>query len=234
MIVVDTDRLRDMVRTLEVANRKIDEATGVLMQITTHDNWGCGERHQINEYIMQNRNMIQELQSKSDGFYAAMNQLSGEFVETENNIGNMFSGLEAVISKILQVNILNIVGNVLPNMTDKVNDIASGYREVFDKSGLLDDFPKTVSIPENWNSLGKSMLDKIINYRNDTGINITDHVNIISATNGIGSAPWIIISDDRLVPNNILPDVINKISLVLEKYNYDLSSLKVLNYFGII
>lgn len=112
MIYLDTDRLQQMVGTLESANQRIDEATDILMQITAHDDWGCAERHQINEYILKNKTMIQQLQSTGGGFYNIMKQVAAEFVDTESNIGNLFSGLEGVLGKVLSVAVNSISGTI--------------------------------------------------------------------------------------------------------------------------
>lgn len=116
MIYLDTDRLQQMVGTLEAANHRIDEATDILMRITTHDDWGCAERHQINDYILKNKNMIQQLQSISGGFYNIMKQVAAEFIETESNIGNLFSDLENVLGKTLSV-VVNSVGGAVTTGT---------------------------------------------------------------------------------------------------------------------
>lgn len=135
MIYLDTDRLRQMVSTLESANQRIDEATEVLMQITTHDDWGCAERHQINEYILKCRNNIQQLQSTGGSFNNIMKQVAEEFIETENNISSLFAGLEGVLSQTLSVVVncmsgavsLDTVINSAANMTENV---ISAYQSV--------------------------------------------------------------------------------------------------------
>lgn len=157
MINVDTDRLKEMVRTLDSANRRIDEATNVLMQITTHNNWGCAERHQINDYILQSRKMIQELQGRSDNFYNAMDQLAGQFVETENDIGNMFHNLESVISKILQTTVISVAGNVIADIIAPItshgnnNNAFEDIIKIVKNSGLLNGLtPVIAPVPDLW------------------------------------------------------------------------------------
>lgn len=190
MIYLDTDRLQEMVLTLEAANQRIDEATNLLMQITTHDSWGCKERYQINDYILENRKMIQVIQNTGGGFYKIMKQVASEFVETENNIGNMFSRLESVLCKILSVGVLGVTGNVMVNL------VAPGHekiRNIFDELSLSQKFPNII-ISEKWEQVKdqEGALSKIaqsILQRQHTGTplpnsfpNLTEVISVVDLT----------------------------------------------------
>ena len=135
MIYLDTDRLRQMVSTLESANQRIDEATEVLMQITTHDDWGCAERHQINEYILKCRSNMQQVQSTGGSFNHIMKQVAEEFIETENNISSLFAGLEGVLSRILSVVLSGMSGTisadtVIKNAANVTEHVVSAYQSI--------------------------------------------------------------------------------------------------------
>lgn len=101
MIDIDTERLYNLVDMLSVANERIDEAAALLMQITTHHDWGCKERYVINDDILDNRKNIQRLQEDGHSFLAAVKMVANEFSDTENSISEMFSTLEGMISRIL-------------------------------------------------------------------------------------------------------------------------------------
>lgn len=103
MIYIDTDRLLEVMNTLEVANNSVDEANQYLMQITTHNNWGCKERYVINEYTLKCRQEARKIQESSNSFYQSAKQVAREFVETENGISKLFGTVESIIGKILSV-----------------------------------------------------------------------------------------------------------------------------------
>lgn len=123
MIDIDTERLQSLMNTLSAANDRIDEAASLLMQITTHDNWGCRERYAINEYTLKNRRKIQQLQVDSHNFLTAAKAAANEFTDTEKSISEMFSTLEGLISRI----VANPVSDVMTNFSvGTVGTIASG------------------------------------------------------------------------------------------------------------
>ena len=135
MIYIDTDHLQTLVLNLETANRQIDEATNLLLQITTHENWGCAERVQINEYILENRKMIQNLQSKATAFHNIVKQVTDEFVETEDSIGNMFGQLESMLAQFM-----SIVQTVSAPITEAnvVNRTSKNGISIFDSISVID------------------------------------------------------------------------------------------------
>lgn len=101
MIYIDTERLQEALSALESANNGIDEASHYLLQMTTHNNWGCRERSNINAYIREFRSEIRKLQENCNRFYQTTRSVSDEFIDSENGILNLFSSVEAMISKFL-------------------------------------------------------------------------------------------------------------------------------------
>ena len=86
MINLDTDQLKNLLAQLESANNQIDEAVSLLQRVTTHTSWGCSERSQINERILQNRQQMQRIQQDSESFLNTTRSVADDFCATENNI----------------------------------------------------------------------------------------------------------------------------------------------------
>ena len=50
IIDLETDVLRETTETAKRANENIDQAVELLNQVVIHDDWGCSERDEINNY----------------------------------------------------------------------------------------------------------------------------------------------------------------------------------------
>lgn len=111
MINLDTERLQDMMNLLQDANNSIDSAANKLMSITTHNGWACKERYIINDYAMDNRNLVKALQSDCSSFCAAAKSVADDFVETESGISQMFSSVEGALAQILANPVASVVIN---------------------------------------------------------------------------------------------------------------------------
>lgn len=103
MIIINTDDLGQVMELLAAANREIDDALSILTQVTVHSDWGCPERHQINDMVRTNRNLISQLQSDTESFCAATQKVIADFVETEKGISNLFPSVEALLEKVLSI-----------------------------------------------------------------------------------------------------------------------------------
>ena len=128
MIYIDTERLQSVMLTLENANQAIDEANQLLMQITTHNDWGCKERHAINDYVLNCRKEIQVLQQNSESFYRTSKSVADEFLETETGISRLFESVEGVLAKAISANVPQMVTKV-PGTLQSVGHIA---KEIFE------------------------------------------------------------------------------------------------------
>lgn len=105
MIEIDTEQLNQMVSVLESANSSIDSAVSLLQQVTEHHDWGCKERHSINDSISENRKKIQQIQQDSDTFYQNLRKVAGEFVETEEGISALFPSVESALQVLLSMGV---------------------------------------------------------------------------------------------------------------------------------
>lgn len=118
MINLDTERLEDLLERLAGAASRMDEAAQLLMQVTTHEDWGCPERHTINDFILRNRSEMQRAQADGHNFLAASRASAQNFIEAEQNIGAMFETLEGLLSGILSDPVGKVGGNLVAGFPD--------------------------------------------------------------------------------------------------------------------
>lgn len=112
MINLDTDQLKSLLAQLESANNQIDEAMSLLQRVTTHTSWGCSERSQINERILQNRQQMQRIQQDSESFLNTTRAVADDFCATENDISNWFSSVDEAIAKVMNIALVSQLGTV--------------------------------------------------------------------------------------------------------------------------
>lgn len=112
MINLDTERLEGLLGRLSGAAFRMDEAAQLLMQVTTHEDWGCPERHTINDFILRNRSEMQRAQADGHSFLAASRASAQSFLEAEQSIGALFETLEGLLSGILADPVGKVGGNV--------------------------------------------------------------------------------------------------------------------------
>ena len=149
MIDIDTEALQNITAVLEQAAGSIDEAANQLMQITTHENWGCAEKVQINDYALTCRGQIQKLQTVSQNFCQIIREVSQDFVDTEASISGMFENVEKLISEILSVPVSETV------MKPRTLSVGSAITSLMNESTTW----KKPSIWEKSGSMFSSVLD---------------------------------------------------------------------------
>lgn len=103
MISIDTDMLRQLAAAAREANEAIENATSRLTAITEHRDWGCKEKHTINEYTADNKKKIRILQDNSRSFLSALNDVVNDFENTEKNVCNNTGGIDSVIANIMDI-----------------------------------------------------------------------------------------------------------------------------------
>lgn len=111
MINIDTEKLGGLLDRLAVAVSRMDEAAGLLMQVTTHNEWGCPERHTINDYILRNRAEMQRIQADGHSYLGASRASAQSFVDAERDIGAMFATLDGLLAGILADPVTKVGGN---------------------------------------------------------------------------------------------------------------------------
>ena len=104
MINIDTDNLKQASTAASSASDSLNDAAGLLLQITQHTDWVCPNRDKINEYIKTNRSLITDLLADAKSFDAAIQSVTDEFVSQESQISNLFEEVEELLANVLNVN----------------------------------------------------------------------------------------------------------------------------------
>lgn len=100
---IDTEILREGVRTAKQTNDAITEACEKLNQVVIHNDWHCQERVQINENTVMNRETAREIQENSAAFYNAIEQSSAQFDEVEQQNIGMVNKVDGLLAQIVSV-----------------------------------------------------------------------------------------------------------------------------------
>lgn len=103
MISVDTEQIKQLASIARTSNDAINDAMNALNQVTTHNDWGCRERTQLNEYIQKNKTKMKQIQEASSNYLRVISDVAGEFETVEREIPNLFESVEGVISQIIGV-----------------------------------------------------------------------------------------------------------------------------------
>lgn len=101
IISIDTEALRQMAELASNCNLIIEESVKRINMVTTHDDWNCKERDQINERITQNKNKQKLIAERMLEFSSYMNTASGVFSETEEAIPHSFQHIDTMIASAL-------------------------------------------------------------------------------------------------------------------------------------
>lgn len=103
IIDLETEVLRETTNIAKRANENIDQAVQMLNQVVIHDDWGCSERDEINNYTVENRRRVQELQSKAMAFYNALCESLTQFEAAEKETATSFQGVDGEIASVLSM-----------------------------------------------------------------------------------------------------------------------------------
>ena len=103
MIHIHTDELLAAVSSLRAANGQVDNAAQHLLQITNHNDWTCKERSAMNANAEKLRTEIKRLQQDTERYLHAASNAADAFVAEENGVKALFPGVDAIISKLLNI-----------------------------------------------------------------------------------------------------------------------------------
>ncbi|MBR1759331.1 MAG: hypothetical protein IJ744_11510 [Lachnospiraceae bacterium] len=141
MLNIDTERLGQSLKTLNHANDAIDEACRILSKVTTHQDWGCKERTQLNRYIEEYQKSAKKLKKRTENFVKATKDATRKFEQSEKDIAKLFPSVDDAIAKALS--------GGFPTMTS--NSPAGNVNLQGLGTGLKTDFMKNV-ISGKWNA----------------------------------------------------------------------------------
>lgn len=103
IIKIDTDTLREVTNCARSATEMVDEATALMQRVVIHEDWTCRERDIINEYTMENRRRVQELQSFAGSLYQAVAASLAEFEALQEQTAASFGGVDGEIAAVLSL-----------------------------------------------------------------------------------------------------------------------------------
>lgn len=135
IIDLETDVLRETTETAKRANENIDQAVELLNQVVIHDDWGCSERDEINNYTVENRRRIQELQSKAAAFYNALCDSLAQFEAAEKETATSFQGVDGEIAGVLSMT-PGIISDAGPVSDIGNNILGAGLNTVADLGAI--------------------------------------------------------------------------------------------------
>lgn len=103
IIKIDTDILREVTNCARSATEMVDEATALMQRVVIHEDWTCRERDIINEYTMENRRRVQELQSFAGSLYQAVAASLAEFEALQEQTAASFGDVDGEIAAVLSL-----------------------------------------------------------------------------------------------------------------------------------
>lgn len=103
MINIDTDTLKQCSSAAKSATDNLNDAANIIMQITTHQDWVCANKEKINNYILTNRQLMNQLVQDAASFDSTIQTVTDQFVEEESKISNLFEEIEELLSGVLNV-----------------------------------------------------------------------------------------------------------------------------------
>lgn len=154
MIHIHTDELLAAVSSLRAANAQVSDAAQNLLQITNHNDWTCKERNIINQNADNLRTGIKQLQQDTENYLSAAASAADAFVAEENGVKALFPGVDAIISKLL-----NISGEIAHEGSSGIGHGGSGHSlweqigtggiRVGDIKDIIDGWDSTTPTPDS-------------------------------------------------------------------------------------
>lgn len=100
-IYIDPMSILNMTLVCEQANDTIQEAAELLNQISSHYDWCCAEKTEIDEWIANIKKRMHILQEHSWGYLSAVKEAMETFEQMENTLVHKFSGMDKVIADVI-------------------------------------------------------------------------------------------------------------------------------------
>jgi len=116
MICLDTEAIREAATAAKSANENISQAVENLTSIAIHDDWVCSNKDKINEFILENANLIRKLQENTEAFLKALQFVSETFDETENNLIKKTAPVDDAIGAAISVSTSSAINSVVGAM----------------------------------------------------------------------------------------------------------------------
>jgi len=100
-IYIDPMSILNMTLVCEQANDTIQEAAELLNQISSHYDWCCAEKTEIDEWIANIKKRMHILQEHSCGYLSAVKTAMETLEQTENVLVNRFPDMDKAIAAVI-------------------------------------------------------------------------------------------------------------------------------------
>ena len=94
IISINPDTVTTVAGKINSAYLAVEDAKKVLQSITTHNDWACKERDDINEYILICKRNVNEAFDKAQRFAWIMQDIASDFSSEEKQVASMFQSVE--------------------------------------------------------------------------------------------------------------------------------------------
>ena len=128
LIDVNPDTLMQIAGTISGAYGAVEQASGILRSITTHQDWICRERDVINEYTVSNANTILKIDERMGTFAQVMKNVAEAFRSDEQSISQMTESVESIIAGMKQIDVIRVFNNFVSNSIPVEKRVGGGSR----------------------------------------------------------------------------------------------------------
>ena len=128
LIDVNPDTLIQIAGTISGAYGAVEQVSGILRSITTHQDWTCRERDVINEYTVSNANTILKIDERMGNFSNVMKSVAEAFRSDEQSISQMTESVEGIIAVMKQIDVIRVLNNFMPNSVPVKKAVGGGSR----------------------------------------------------------------------------------------------------------
>ncbi len=103
MISIDSDVLRGLATAANATVSEISAGVEKLNAVTTHDDWNCAERDQINEQITAAKKKINTLSINTQTLLDLIRQSANRFDEVDSNTTKAFQSVQDSLSDFFSI-----------------------------------------------------------------------------------------------------------------------------------
>lgn len=103
MISIDSDIMRSIADNAASAVQEIHSGQEKLLNVTTHDDWNCRERDQINERVTELKKSVTVLQQTTERYLEIIKRTADRFDVADLNITKSFQGVRDRLGKAFSI-----------------------------------------------------------------------------------------------------------------------------------
>ena len=103
IISVNTERISELSTLAMNISSELSSAYTALFPVTTHDDWNCAERDDINDAVLTNKKCVGELMSCAERFASIVSKTADSFNEFELKNPHTLLELQTSLSESLSI-----------------------------------------------------------------------------------------------------------------------------------